>query len=667
MPNWSVTADRAFWELVFAFLSWGFYVYFATRKTQRARVTRTLLASALLWLFVSARLERVVEVPQPVVVVVDDSASMARTLDDDARTAYEAACAAAKQVVDAANAVGAKTSLRVLSQKDADLSFSALESSKPNADSSPISEAALARLNADAPESSSFRIVLVSDGIENAPSSAFAEEPSRVDSVAVGSTRQAFDLRWENVPSTFAIYGDEQAKIRGNLKLLGSAVPCNVEIRLYDVQDAKLLWTTTTTLSDELAEFEYEWDPPRDRKSVYRVEAIAKNDPLYVASDRPLAKDLLEQRDRFEYSRRNNVAEFTIVPRTKKLNVLLVDDLPRYEYRYAKSILSESDAVELRTLLFSEDPRLSEADEQHFPLSKFDRRNLAEFDVVLIGDVPNELWDGKFSNLTDVVLKEGSKTSLWFLGGKVADDKLMPGAESPDAEPIVAQYALEPTAEGRRLFATLPELFENVEFTQIAPYVKPTADSVVLFNALDRRGQSVPILFTKTLGRNKILWQGVDEIWRLRTLEDKTLYARFMLAAFEFLASENSGQALEPAPTQDESTTLVNDEALVEDSDVAARLSTLQTLSARTSGETLDLLDRSQEDSQRLTEEYLRAIFATPIKVKAQEQIDLAPHKLLLPIVLALFCLAWLPRSLFRRNPALPTPAEIVSPRDTET
>lgn len=667
MQHWHAATDRAFWELIFAFLAWGTYVYFATRKTQNMRAARIALASALLWVFLSPRLERVIETPPQLVIVVDDSASMARTLDDtpNAQTAFGSACGIAKHVVDAAQNAGAATRLRALSHPDSDLSFDALKKIDPNADSSPLSKVSAARV--DDLDVSAYRVLLVSDGIENVRDINEASKFPRTDCIVLGSSSQPLDLRWEDVHESYTLYADEQARIKGKLKILGSSETRKVDARLWDVQKNKLLWSKILSVSGELTDFDYEWDPPRDGKSYYRLEAVALDDPSYIPAEELLTQDFLNKRDQFEYARHNNVAEFTIVPRSKKLKVLLIDAQPRYEYRYAKTILGREDAVELHTLLFSEDPRLSAEDKEHFPLEDLNRRSLADFDLIMIGDVPHELWDNRFSRIVDVALKKGSKTSLWFLGGKIDDAKLLPGTVRPDAVPIVEQFTLTPTAEGRRVFAELPELFENVEFTRIEPYLEPESDSITLFNARGANGAAVPIFLVRSLGSNKIAWQGVDEVWRLRTLEDKTIYSKFLLRFFDYLTTESSGSALTASNVKEERPPIAAELGRLEESDVIAKTAVLQTLSQRGGGLTLDLRDKPREEKERLVNEFTRELFSDPIKIKTREQLSLSPRNALITITLALFFLSWLPSFLFRRNAAFPASAEVVPPRDTKS
>lgn len=692
MPQ-SVVTERAIWELVIAFLCWGVYVLFALRRFRWDALPRLVLASALLWIFLAPKLTQTLKTPTPVLVVLDDSASMTRLLDRDASSSnvYSRACALSRSIVGVARRSGAPARSVLLSQlvrsssvptSDAEIPP---EKHAPNAQDSPTSAALGAKFS---PDQAFCRVVLLSDGIENVPAPDLTNASlTRVDAVAVGSSEQAYDLRWEDVPTVVNVYPNEQARLRGKLRVVGTDSPRNVEVRLWDSDANKLLQTRSLTISGEYSDLDFSWNPPRDRNSSYRAEAVDSSDPLQPPQTSPLSTAYLTSRDQFEYARENNAVDFTIVPRSQKIKVLLIDDQPRYEYRYAKTILAREETVELRTLLFSQDPRTTEDDPYYFPLDKFDRKSLADFDAILIGDVPKKVWNVQLTRIADVVLKEGSQTSLWFLGGAIDDERLVPGKINAESEPILNEFVLTPTAEGKRVFADiddLSDLFKEIRFTRIVPNVVPNATSVVLFNAKIDGEQTTPIFLVKSLDRNKIAWQGVDEIWRLHTLEDKAIYRRFLLTTLDYITSDrtdganvenNNGVSQNVESKLDRSANTdvksekssrvdLSDALRLELSDVAARTDVLEKIAASSGGSTLDLRNLDLETSKRQTEDFARRIFSQSLKIKTKKTYDLAPRKTFFAIALALFFLAWTPRFFFRRQSALPTSAEIIPPRD---
>jgi len=82
----------------------------------------------------------------------------------------------------------------------------------------------------------------------------------------------------------------------------------------------------------------------------------------------------------------NNSRKFTIAGRPEKIRVLLIETLPRWEYRFLRNALSRDPGVELSCLLFHPalGPGVGADYIQEFP-SKLE--DLAQYDVVFLGDV----------------------------------------------------------------------------------------------------------------------------------------------------------------------------------------------------------------------------------------------------------------------------------------
>ena len=82
----------------------------------------------------------------------------------------------------------------------------------------------------------------------------------------------------------------------------------------------------------------------------------------------------------------NNEQDFRISVRTEKLKVLVVESVPRWEYRYLRNALSRDPGVEVHTLLFQ--PGMEPAGGLNY-ISAFpdSKAELSQYDVVFLGDV----------------------------------------------------------------------------------------------------------------------------------------------------------------------------------------------------------------------------------------------------------------------------------------
>ncbi len=109
-----------------------------------------------------------------------------------------------------------------------------------------------------------------------------------------------------------------------------------------------------------------------------------------------------------EVNQKNNQQTGQISVLDQKIRVLLVDSVPRYEYRYLKHLLERDKTIELRSILQESDLEYSSEDItalDYFPVKKED---LYQYDVVILGDAdPAYLSQAVFENLNQFVREKG--------------------------------------------------------------------------------------------------------------------------------------------------------------------------------------------------------------------------------------------------------------------
>lgn len=516
-----------------------------------------------------------------------------------------------------------------------------------------------------------------------------------VDAVAVGVSTGALDWRWGAVDAPTTVWAGSVASLRAELRLEngGSETSASQEdrrkeegggkgggtrravVRLWETPverngeketssspknaaaSAKLVWERVVDVELDangsgVFQVERDWKPASNGVFDYLLFVADFDDAEKLDANLVENAENLAVFDFDEFCLFNNAATFRVEARSKKLDVLLIDDEPRYEYRYLCELLRREESVALKTLLFSVDDAVREGDETALAPRDLTRRRLAEFDAILIGDVPFERWGGKAQTLVDVATQDGSETSIWLLGGaktfqnsesgkslaSLFAPNLLNGDSKVNGEGAAdGVWRLSPTPRGREIFAGLAgfwaaldanETGKNVEFWRVWDGWAPGVGAEALFNARNASTERETSLFVvATLGKNKVLAQGTDELWRLRTLGDKTIYRRFVLRALEFLTdggdAERTGDAaLANASTTEESADgstgsgesgndLTFDSGVekrkiksaektraalaLETQDVAARIDVLQEIARATGGETLDLRDLDEE------------------------------------------------------------------------
>ncbi|MBR4102705.1 MAG: hypothetical protein IKK39_01425 [Thermoguttaceae bacterium] len=557
------------------------------------------------------------------------------------------------------------------------------------------------------------RILLFSDGIQNdgneptedakkgggEESSGFDGEREggvSVDAVAVGVSTGKLDWRWGVVDASSTVYPGGVASLRAELRLENGGFETSAAqedkreeekngkgggtrravVRLWETpvertgeketanapanataESAKLVWERVVDVAIDangggVVRVERDWKPEQNGVFDYLLFVADFDDAEKLDANLVENAENLAVSDFSEFCLFNNATRFRVEAKAKKLDVLLVDDEPRYEYRYLSELLRREEGVALKTLLFCVDDAVREGDETALAPRDLTRRRLAEFDAILIGDVPLERWAGKAQTLVDVATQDGSETSIWLLGGAktfqvgesgeslaalLAPNLLNGESETNGEESVNGAWRLLPTPRGRDVFAELApfwaaldanETGKDVELTRVWGGWTPGVGAETLFNARNAStGRETPLFVVATLGKNKVLAQGTDELWRLRTLGDKTIYRRFVLRALEFLADGGDAEQAEDAVFANASTaeesaggSTENGESgsdaafdsgvekrkikgaektraalALETQDVAARIDVLQEIARTTGGETLDLRDLDEE------------------------------------------------------------------------
>ncbi len=245
----------------------------------------------------------------------------------------------------------------------------------------------------------------------------------------------------------------------------------------------------------------------------------------------------------------------------QKIRVLLVDSVPRYEYRYLKHLLERDKTIELRSILQESDLEYSSEDAtalDYFPVKKED---LYQYDVVILGDAdPAYFSQAVFENLDQFVREKGGGLILIagprFSPQAYANTKLealLPielsqTKQSPDA-PLIEGFQPELTTEGqfstsifrfadsaeqsRTIWNNLPELY----WFYTADDIKPGASVFATHpTQKGKNGQLIPIIATQRVGAGKVLFSATDDLWRWRDLVGDLYYSRFWVQAIRYLS-----------------------------------------------------------------------------------------------------------------------------------
>ncbi|MFM7206648.1 MAG: hypothetical protein ACKO4T_08275, partial [Planctomycetaceae bacterium] len=246
----------------------------------------------------------------------------------------------------------------------------------------------------------------------------------------------------------------------------------------------------------------------------------------------------------------NNTRTAPIAIRQENLKVLVVESVPRWEYRYLRNALSRDPGVEVSCLLFQ--PGLSKRGGgtqdyiQKFP-SGLDE--LSNYDVVFLGDVG--VGEGQLTDEDCRLLKglvEFQASGLVFMPGWRGEQASLAATALEELCPVVIDPArpdgvasdgprrLVLTEAGRKSLLTKladggaenTAIWESLPGGQwYGPVLRAKAGSEVLAvheDAANEYGR-IPLLVTRTFGAGKVLYMATDGAWRWRKgVEDKYHY-----------------------------------------------------------------------------------------------------------------------------------------------
>jgi hypothetical protein len=246
----------------------------------------------------------------------------------------------------------------------------------------------------------------------------------------------------------------------------------------------------------------------------------------------------------------NNSISAPIAIREEKLRVLVVESVPRWEYRYLRNALSRDPGVDVSCLLFH--PGLSKSgggNKDYIKQFPKGLDELSKYDVVFLGDVGVE--DGQLT-LEDCRLLKGlvehQASGLVFMPGLQGRQISLMDSLLGDLCPVVLDPGqpggwgsrtashFELTELGRRSLLTklADTQDDNIEvweglpgFQWYAPVLRAKAgcDVLCVHKDISNEFGRLPLLATRTFGAGKVLFMGTDGAWRWRKgVEDKYHY-----------------------------------------------------------------------------------------------------------------------------------------------
>lgn len=251
-----------------------------------------------------------------------------------------------------------------------------------------------------------------------------------------------------------------------------------------------------------------------------------------------------------ETQRDNNTLSAPIVIRKEQLHVLLVESVPRWEYRYLRNALSRDPGIQLSCMLFQ--PGLGKpggGNKDYIPRFPESLEALAKFDVIFLGDVGidgAQLTTEQCHWIKGVVQHQA--TGLVCMPGLQGRQLSLLETELNELYPVVLDPSqpggwgsrtaghFELTQQGRHSLLTkladgdeenfsVWESLPGFQWYAAVERARPGTETLCVHaDAMNQFGR-LPLLVTRTFGTGKVLFMGTDGAWRWRKgVEDKYHY-----------------------------------------------------------------------------------------------------------------------------------------------
>jgi uncharacterized membrane protein len=232
-----------------------------------------------------------------------------------------------------------------------------------------------------------------------------------------------------------------------------------------------------------------------------------------------------------------------------KVKVLMVEDAPRWEFRYLQAVLLRDRRLDVKCWLLQGDPAIAEGEGspyvKNFPQTK---EELFKYDLVILGDVSaKDLGEAPVGWLGEFVSKFGG--ACLFLAGSNANPASYRGTALEKMLPVelgepLAKNAgpdrpttLELTPQGRTsaMMKLSPKEEENIAIWKRFPKIywvarvaraKPAAQVLLQDSDATKatRFGKMPVVAQQQYGLGQVLYVGTDNTWRWRRNADERFY-----------------------------------------------------------------------------------------------------------------------------------------------
>ncbi len=384
-------------------------------------------------------------------------------------------------------------------------------------------------------------VLLLTDGQDNHGASPLntaqilGQKGIPVYTVGMGSTRAPQDLAIRGITGPETVFVKDNAN--GTIIFSDSMNPGkSFEIRMSF--RGKVLWQKAL-----------ETDGSGMRTVDYQI-AVEEHVKRFLADvDRDLKYQSVPMRVKVEIAeieedrqRKNNHDSHDLLVVTRRRRILLVEQRPRWEYRYLKSMFKRDDKWDVNCVLPQDvdGKRIFKRGKEEGMLPP-DREELLKYDLIILGDVPKEMfvkeelgWLKDFVTIRGggLILIDGRRQQLQTYAGSEIDVLLPVEWEEGPGLRELKEIAL--TAAGK-VFAPLDlgsekkandAVWPDLPAPHWAASTRPVAGTETLVEVKVAE-RAAPMMVYRRCGSGKVFYCATGDIWRWRYRRADEFHRRF--------------------------------------------------------------------------------------------------------------------------------------------
>ncbi|MEM1059182.1 MAG: VWA domain-containing protein [Verrucomicrobiota bacterium] len=265
-----------------------------------------------------------------------------------------------------------------------------------------------------------------------------------------------------------------------------------------------------------------------------------------------------------EISEENNTVSAKTRIVDKKINVLYIEQEPRWDFRYLLDLLQRDRRLLVKCIMIDGEPGLEKIEESPFlPELPETKEDIFKYEIIILGDVdPKDLGPARMELLKEWVAD--SNGGLIFLAGGKHNPRDYVGTPLEDLLPIVPDVSVTSDAYAERVLEPFKleltpagedssylrmtddfsqnldiwEKFPGVRWTAAVTRAKPGAEILITDSRVEksRAGRRMPVMALQGYGSGETVFIGTDETYRWRSRKGEEHYSQVWNSIMQSLA-----------------------------------------------------------------------------------------------------------------------------------